>query len=387
MSVEILTLANLGTKQNLSTPDILPVITKMAEEGCLQKILCQVHQDFSIVPTESAVPKILRYTVRLPGKLLGMSIPRRWEENMFDFFASRKVGKSEVLIFHGGYFFPRTLRKAHGQGSVAIEITRTAHPEANARLEREEHEVLGLSRKETQNFWQRETFPHLKKFNYVIALSDFVKKSYEDIGYPREKLFVATPDIDLRRFCPGKATPGKRMRFLYAGFTTPLKGLHYLLDAWESLDLFDAELVIAGGYGHMPRKLKAMYDARIRKAGNILWIGSTRTPEAEYQKADAFVFPSLTEGFGRVTLEAMACGIPVITTENARGIVEDGKTGFVVPIRNAHALAEKIRYFYENRDVAREMGKEARRAVENKKPFGEAVYEIYQEICRMEGIA
>jgi alpha-maltose-1-phosphate synthase len=97
------------------------------------------------------------------------------------------------------------------------------------------------------------------------------------------------------------------------------------------------------------------------------------------------VFPSLTEGFGRVTLEAMACGIPVITTENARGIVEDGKTGFVVPIRDAKALAEKIQYLYDNREIASEMGRQARLAVEKKKPFGEAVYEIYQEILKREG--
>ena len=96
------------------------------------------------------------------------------------------------------------------------------------------------------------------------------------------------------------------------------------------------------------------------------------------------VFASLTEGFGRVTLEAMASGIPVVTTENARGIVEDGKTGFVVPIRDAEAIAEKIQYLYDHRDILKEMGKEARKAVENKKPFGKAVYEIYEEILKKE---
>jgi len=79
-------------------------------------------------------------------------------------------------------------------------------------------------------------------------------------------------------------------------------------------------------------------------------------------------------------MEAMACGLPVITTENAQSIVEDGKSGFVVPIRDINALEEKIRYLYYNREVAEKMGKEAHKTMEHKKPFGEDAYKIYKEI-------
>ena len=59
---------------------------------------------------------------------------------------------------------------------------------------------------------------------------------------------------------------------------------------------------------------------------------------------DVFVFPSLFEGFGLVILEAMAQGLPVITTSHTVGpdIIEDGVDGFIVPIRSSEAIAEKL---------------------------------------------
>ena len=169
---------------------------------------------------------------------------------------------------------------------------------------------------------------------------------------------------------------------LYLAHTQPLKGLHYLLDAWESLGLPDAELVIIGELSEMPDELRKKYQERMQGDSRITWTAGTHTPEKYYHEASVLVFPSLTEGFGRVTIEAMACGLPVITTEHAPGIVEDGTTGFIVPIRDAQAIREKIEYLYLHPDAREQMGRSARKAVEDKKPFGEEVLEIYREILR-----
>jgi glycosyltransferase involved in cell wall biosynthesis len=78
-----------------------------------------------------------------------------------------------------------------------------------------------------------------------------------------------------------------------------------------------------------------------------------------------FVLPSLADGFGMVVPQAMACGLPVIVTENvgAADIVRDGRSGFIVPVRDVEALCEKLRFLHENRDLAREMGRQARQDV------------------------
>ena len=79
------------------------------------------------------------------------------------------------------------------------------------------------------------------------------------------------------------------------------------------------------------------------------------------KKADVFVFPSLFEGFGLVLLEAMAAGLPVITTQNTGGpdVIEEGKEGFIVPAGSVKALRSKIRWMIENRERVVEMGRQA----------------------------
>ena len=79
------------------------------------------------------------------------------------------------------------------------------------------------------------------------------------------------------------------------------------------------------------------------------------------EKADVFVFPSLFEGFGLVLLEAMASGLPVITTQNTGGpdLIQEGKEGFIIPAGSVEALRGKIRWMIDNRERAAEIGRKA----------------------------
>ena len=63
---------------------------------------------------------------------------------------------------------------------------------------------------------------------------------------------------------------------------------------------------------------------------------------ALFQDADILVYPSLHEGSAFVTYEALASGLPVITTPNAGSVVRDGVEGYIVPVRDVDALAERI---------------------------------------------
>jgi glycosyltransferase involved in cell wall biosynthesis len=85
-----------------------------------------------------------------------------------------------------------------------------------------------------------------------------------------------------------------------------------------------------------------------------------------YDECSVYVQPSVTESFGIPVLEAMAHSRPVIVTNGAgvSELVEDGKEGFVVPIRSASAIAEKIQYFFENPQEIKRMGRNARAKAE-----------------------
>ena len=77
-----------------------------------------------------------------------------------------------------------------------------------------------------------------------------------------------------------------------------------------------------------------------------------------YNISDVFVLNSIEDGFGMVIPQAMACGLPVITTKNTGGseIIEDEKDGFIIPIRSKEVLKKKIFYLYNNPKHCSEMG-------------------------------
>ncbi|MDW8293031.1 MAG: glycosyltransferase, partial [Anaerolineae bacterium] len=90
-------------------------------------------------------------------------------------------------------------------------------------------------------------------------------------------------------------------------------------------------------------------------------IGHMSDPVSAYQQADIFVFPTIEEGSALVTYEAMACGLPVITTPNAGALMQDGEEGFLIPIRDVEALAERIEGLRSNPLLRRKVGEAARR--------------------------
>jgi glycosyltransferase involved in cell wall biosynthesis len=82
-----------------------------------------------------------------------------------------------------------------------------------------------------------------------------------------------------------------------------------------------------------------------------------------YRKADLFILPTLSDGFALTQLEALAHGLPVIATPNCARVVEEGKTGFIIPPRDPQALAEAILRFVRNPGLGWEMAPTCRDAV------------------------
>jgi glycosyltransferase involved in cell wall biosynthesis len=384
--ISIITYADLGKRKNLKTPDILPVIEIFQKRGILSQVICRIGKGLDFKNTYSAVPLFLHYLAIGSGKIINNpTLGRILEEKIFDFFAKRYLKKVDLAFSHPDYLAPNAYLKAKKMGIITVGIAVTAHLLYNAELEKEEFEILGLKKYYPKNtIWSK--FPKYYNLNYqhdyLIAFSEFAAKTYIEKGTPAGRVFVAYQDIDIKRFLSQNRSQNKDKKFkvLFVSHISPLKGLHYLLEAWQKLKLKEAELIIVGGYSEIPTPLKKRYDEIIKKDPSIKWIGFTKNPELYYSSASIFVMPSLTEGGPRVVLEAMASGLPVITTENAKSLVEDGKNGFVVPIRNVEAIKEKIEFFYYNRDIIEKMGEEAKKTIENKKPFGEAVFEIYQKI-------
>jgi len=196
--------------------------------------------------------------------------------------------------------------------------------------------------------------------DHIFVASSITKKSLLDVGVESEKISVISYGAPIEYFHPQHKTD-KLFRALFVGSISPRKGVHYLLQAWKELQLSDAELLLVGANG-FPQDWLKRYEDIFRYVPSV--------PHASlnqyYSSASVLVFPSLVEGFGLVLLEAMACGIPVITTPNTAGpdILADGIEGFIVPIRDVEALKEKLEWCYSHPQELAQMGQAARQKAE-----------------------
>jgi starch synthase len=185
----------------------------------------------------------------------------------------------------------------------------------------------------------------------------------------------------------------KPFRFLYAGYLTKRKGIGVLLEAWEATvgcgpwdnrttglqvkDKRAAELRLVGG-GEQPLPLPV----------GVVCLGQTPREALlrEMSEADVFVFPSLFEGFALVILEAMAAGLPVITTPNTAGpdLIEDGKEGLIVPAGDANALRVAMESLLNDTERTQSMGRAAHEKAKEYtwEKYGERWEALVREVCR-----
>jgi glycosyltransferase involved in cell wall biosynthesis len=179
--------------------------------------------------------------------------------------------------------------------------------------------------------------------------------------------FPTWTDIEVFLEAGRKEKDIRAQEILYTGVLIPRKGVHHLINAFVCVtqDFLQARLVIAG------REEDKIYAAELKQQvkrlgldGHVRFVGEM--PQAELatwmHRAGVFVLPSISEGLGRVVIEAMATGTPVIGS-HVGGIpemVHDGATGFLVPPEDEAALAEKIRWVFEQPERTREMGRDAR---------------------------
>lgn len=203
----------------------------------------------------------------------------------------------------------------------------------------------------------------------ILVGSSFARDSFVSQGVPAEKLIVIPYGADVSRFSPpaegsekhsAGGEPGS-LHILYVGQISQRKGMSYLLRAYDAFRGPGTRLRLVGNY---------YGDAEAFLPHRELFEHIPHAPQSAlvnyYQEADVFVFPTLIEGLGLVVLEAMASGLPVITTSNGPGdIVRDGVDGFVVPGRDVAALVEKLEYLRSHPEERLRMGQNARqRALE-----------------------
>jgi glycosyltransferase involved in cell wall biosynthesis len=196
----------------------------------------------------------------------------------------------------------------------------------------------------------------LKLATHVVVASSFTRETLRAAEFSAGVTVIpyGAPSVAAGE----TASRSGNLRVLYVGSLGQRKGLSYLLRAIHLLGS-NVELTLvgrkaAGGCRPLEEAVRRHHWIPTLPHGEVL---------AQMQKHDVLVLPSLFEGFGLVILEAMAQGLPVITTAHTAGpdLLSEGVDGFIVPIRSAEAIAEKLDRLAGNSKLLREMKLAARK--------------------------
>lgn len=198
----------------------------------------------------------------------------------------------------------------------------------------------------------------------ILSPSLFCQEGIRRFAGPLEKVRILRFGIHSAFFdTPTQLSPEFPFKPLFAGSTPIRKGLPDYVIALEKLGNKCCRGLVAGGVS----ALSSYGLARTEKVAHILGNLPRSQMPSVYRTASVLVYPTVSDTFGAVVLEAMAAGLPVITTPHcgAGEIIDDGVDGFIVPVRDPEAIAAKLELLIKDRELLRWMGLNARKKAEN----------------------
>ena len=289
---------------------------------------------------------------------------------------SRGFGDATHYFSMFGEYIP-ALRYAKKQGLTTVTeifILLNAHYQ----VEKERLKYPELENPPDQTFL-KEAFDWLQEVcdlsDWLIAPSEAVKQDLIDHWRVKSERCVVIPYGVNESWLEIKNEPIKG-RILMVGSANLRKGIHILGEAANQLISHDYQFMVAGDVSDIVK------NSPITKFLNFLGRIPRIETAKQYQQADVFVLPSIAEGSAEVTYEALASGIPVITTKAAGSVIRDGIDGFIVPEGNADALADKIQLLVEDRTLRNQMAVSARERAKDFTwdKYGQRLLSFFQSI-------
>lgn len=254
--------------------------------------------------------------------------------------------------------------KVRAAGGVYICDRGSAHIRVQDKILREEH-----------TFW---SFPfdgidpriidreeeEYETADAITVPSDFARRSFDLLGNAKTKVRTVPYGVDLTRFRPQGSPDKSKFSVLFVGRVTLQKGIPYLLESFKKFQHPNKILRIVG-------PSEPAFICELQSRGlvpeNVEFIGPV--PQAQLQQyfsmSDVLVLPSVQEGLAMVMAQAMACGCPVIASANtgAETLFDDGREGFIVPIRDPGALSERLQRMADDEPASMGMREAARNRV------------------------
>src|SRR6266436_3725391 len=304
------------------------------------------------------------------------SISTRFTEVVFSHRLSRYIAQSRekfsIVNLHAPTGFPYGLRRQWHRSAGYPPYVMTLHGLEERRMHVMSREV---KKGRAWNFslrnrlWHR--LYHQPRFRWSIRTADGAHTYSRDVwsmlqlkyNMDSDRVACIPNGVEPRFFIPREYRDSDRLRLLYAGTWLDQRGIFYIRDALRTVTPRLPGLTMTfAGCGVPPEEIQRFFGAEL--AGRIVVrpvVAAERMQEL-YAEHDIFLFPSLMEGLPSVLLEAMAAGMPVITTETCGmpDVVENEYNGLLIPWANATSIEEGILRLANSVGLRRKLGEAAR---------------------------
>jgi glycosyltransferase involved in cell wall biosynthesis len=304
--------------------------------------------------------------------------------NLFPLFstsvydAAREAGVPVVQTLHN---FRMQCAKAvlMREGRICEQCVGKAFPHPSVRLRCYQGSAVASAAAAASITFNHVRRTYLEKVDIFVALSAFSRNKFIEFGLPPDRILIKPNFVKAEQAAPLEDAP--RSDFLFVGRIAAEKGLDTLIAAWRQVAQPAIKLRIVGD-GPDAQRLRTS----TANEASIEWLGHRPQSEiSQLMRASlALVVPSVWyEMFGLVAIEAFAAGTPVIASDigSLSEIVERDRAGLLVPPGDADELARAITWMTEHPFEARTLGRQARRAYEQRYTAAEnlhlleAVYE------------
>jgi glycosyltransferase involved in cell wall biosynthesis len=304
------------------------------------------------------------------------SVSPRFNELVFSLrlgrFISKNRKKFSIVNLHAPTGFPYGLRRKWQRAADLPPYVMTLHGLEERRIHvmsREQKKGRAWNYSVKNRLWHR--LYHHPRFRWSIGTADGAHTYSRDVwsmlqlkyNLDADRVAYIPNGVEPRFFIPRQYRSGENLRLLYAGTLLDQRGIFYIRDAMRNLAPRMPGLTMTfAGCGVPPEEIQRFFGAEL--AGRIITrpvVAAEHMPEL-YAEHTVFLFPSLMEGLPSVLLEAMATGMPVITTETCGmpDVVEHDFNGLLVCPADAPAIEDAVIRLADSTELRARLGENAR---------------------------
>lgn len=299
-------------------------------------------------------------------KLLG---PTEWLDRgvsrllikMHSRYLVRHIPYCDVLVALSGSGLEAG-RLVQSRGGKYVCDRGSSHIRYSAQILREEFERWGQTYQGSDPQDMAREEEEYATADAIVVPSEFARRSFVEMGVPAAKVRQIPLGVDLGRFRRSGSPLRDRFEVLFVGQISFRKGVPYLLQAFAQVKHPCKRLRIVGAM--LPEMQEYL---RGRPQDHVEFLGTVPQDDLALimSSSHVLVLPSIEDGFGMVLSQAMACGCPIICSTNTGGkeLLPETDRAFIVPIRDAQAITDKLERFCQEPDLYAKLSKKVQEIV------------------------